>query len=219
MPYALSFQRFNFTWTGDWLDGSIYQIGDAAESGGSAYVCVQPHVASGSNGPPNAAFWELMVSKGDQGLTGPAGPMPPVVQLGADQTRSLNTLANVPGLAVPVDANKDYYVEMAIIFRSAAAGNGIELAVNGPASPTSVSSTYVIPSSASAAVFGHSRAYDVGAQSSGVDVINADFMATVLCLFRNGPNAGNLVLRFASENNGQLVTVKAGSTIRYHQLN
>lgn len=219
MPYALTAGRFTFTWTGAWAAGSIYQLGDAAEHLGSVYLCAQPHLSSPANEPPNATFWELMVSVGPQGPAGPAGPMPPVVVLGSDQVRTLNTFANVAGLSVPVLADKDYFVEFEIIFRTAATGTGIAFAVDGPASPAAVVVQGAIPTGPTAAQFVHARAYNSGQASSGVDAANSDMFATITCVLRNGPNSGDLVLRFASEVNGSAVTVKAGSFARYHQLN
>lgn len=222
MAYVLAFQKFNFTWTGAWQDGSIYQLGDAAESGGSSYLCVQPHLASAANGPPNASFWELFVEvgqSGPEGPQGPPGPVLPVVQLGSDQTRSATSFADVTGLTYPVAAGKDYFVEFGVIFRSATTFTGIAFAVDGPASPSAVVFQGTIPTGPSTAQPVHARAYDSGPFSPSVDVANSDMYAVLTCFLRNGPNSGDLRLRFASENAGQTVTVRAGSFLRAHLLN
>lgn len=57
-------------WQGAWGSGTGYQIDDAVEHNGSAYVSLTVH----SNSEPPSADWELLASKGDQGPTGAQGP-------------------------------------------------------------------------------------------------------------------------------------------------
>jgi hypothetical protein len=213
MAFIFGAHGFNFNWQGQWLTGSLYFVGDAVFSAGSSYVCVQSHAASPGNAPPSASFWSALVAQG------PTGPMPPVVQAPADITNSTVTLADATGLAFPVASSNDYYFEFAVTFRSAALNTGITLAVNGPAAPTSIVTMTDISTSLAARVLGAARAYNGTVGSTVIDTANADTMAFVSGVLRNGATAGALVLRFASSRGGTLVTVRAGSVVRYHQLN
>jgi hypothetical protein len=213
-----------FVWRGSWVVDSIYGSGDVIVFGGASYVCLQSHVATALNQPPDANFWSLMIDQGPQGtqgVPGPAGPSnPPVNRLAADLTSSAVALADVTGLSFPVLADKDYLFEFDIIYRSAVVTTGITLAVNGPAAPASLALRTELPTGAATnVVFFITRAYDAPATSPTVDLINVDEFASLRGVFRNGPNAGNLTLRFASEVAGAVVTIKTGSVVRYQQLN
>jgi hypothetical protein len=105
--------------------------------------------------------------------------------------------------------------EFHIIFRSAATTTGIALAVNGPSGPAAIVVQRQIPTSLTAVTMGQARAYNSGAASSGVDVINADNLAILQGILRNGANSGTVILRFASEVAGSTVTVRAGSMARW----
>jgi hypothetical protein len=209
MAFALSFQRFTFTWTGAWQDGALYEVGDACQDVAGTYVCTGAHLASAAARPPGL-FWDLMV----------AGALVSSAQLGSDQTRSATSFADVAGLSFPVDAGADYYFEFGIVFRAAGTNRGIALAVSGPASPVSVALQTAIPTSLVSVVLGQARAYDSGAPTASVDAANVDNFAEVVGTLRNGASAGELTLRFASSTaGGAAVTVRAGSFVRWHRLN
>jgi hypothetical protein len=137
------------------------------------------------------------------------------VKLGSDLTTTSTSFGDATGLSFSVSANTDYLFEFHIIFRSAATTTGIALAVNGPSGPAAIVVQRQIPTSLTAVTMGQARAYNSGAASSGVDVINADNLAILQGILRNGANSGTVILRFASEVAGSTVTVRAGSMARW----
>ena len=46
---------------GDWAVQIIYAVGDRVFFGGHVYRALQAHQATAANGPPNAAFWQLVL--------------------------------------------------------------------------------------------------------------------------------------------------------------
>ena len=145
-----------------------------------------------------------------------------LVRVTADVSNSTTTFADITGLSFSVDANKDYIFEAWLIFQTAATTTGIAIAGNGPASPTAFVLHAAIPvgitlyaSDSNLA----SRAYDTGTPSTGIDVANANTLAHVVGILRNGVNAGTFALRFKSEVAASAVTIKIGSVLRYRQTN
>lgn len=59
------------SWEGSWLDGIDYQVGDAVEFEGSAYIAIQENTASIV--PPNPLYWDVLAQKGERGNSGAAG--------------------------------------------------------------------------------------------------------------------------------------------------
>jgi hypothetical protein len=57
-------------WTGVWSGATNYNQFDAVEDAGSAYVAKSSHI---NQQPPNATYWDLLASKGDQGPAGSNG--------------------------------------------------------------------------------------------------------------------------------------------------
>ncbi|MGX1353458.1 hypothetical protein AB7M49_007079 [Bradyrhizobium elkanii] len=53
-------------------NAKTYNLMDVATSGGSSYVWINPAAGSG-HAPPNATYWALLASKGDQGAQGVQG--------------------------------------------------------------------------------------------------------------------------------------------------
>ena len=64
-------------WRGTWIEGATYLIHDAVEALGSAYICIQAHVADDVNAPTNEEYWELLAAGGDVGPPGPEGEVGP----------------------------------------------------------------------------------------------------------------------------------------------
>ncbi len=141
--------------------------------------------------------------------------VPLVAQSRSDVVRSATSFGDVAGLSFPVAAGKDYYFEFGIIYRSAATNTGINIAVNGPLSPISMTLLVTIPF----LWVGSARVYNFGTPSLSIDTANVDSLAHMHGILRNGPNSGILIARFASSRSGTNVTVGAGSFVRYHQLN
>lgn len=140
----------------------------------------------------------------------PLEPSP--VVLGSDQNTTSTTLVNVTGLAFAMLASTQYVLEIYIKWTSGATACGINLSINGPALPTSVDFNIRIPTAITTEAVQWLRGYDAGTATTGISSISAPFGATIFANIQNGVNAGNLQVRFASED-GTQVTVKAGSVI------
>lgn len=139
-----------------------------------------------------------------------------------DSVNAAVAFANVTGLTFEMLASKTYIIEAWLIFQSSATATGVAFALNGPASPVAVVLHAVIPIAltlyASSPTMA-SRAYDVGTPSVSIDTANANMLAVLHGVVRNGVNAGTLAVRFACEAaTSPGVTVKIGSTLRYRQV-
>ena len=148
--------------------------------------------------------------------TGPGFDVVEYVRKSAQQSFSATSFADVTGMGFAVAANAVYEIEYDIQFRSATVTVGVGLAINGPASPTSVQGTVLI----------------IGAQAAGAltDIFSAGFVAydtpnlTTLttnstsvtyaarlsCLLENGGTAGTIIPRWRSET-ATATTVEVGS--------
>lgn len=58
-------------WQGDYDGGTTYAVNDAVLYSGSSYICT---AATTGNLPTDVAYWDLLSSKGDQGIQGIQGP-------------------------------------------------------------------------------------------------------------------------------------------------
>ena len=56
-------------WRGDWSVAEAYEVNDAVAVDGSAYICVEAHTGS----QPPSAKWNLLASRGGQGIQGDKG--------------------------------------------------------------------------------------------------------------------------------------------------
>lgn len=132
----------------------------------------------------------------------------------ADQAFSTTTLASITDLSAPLEADETVAFEADVVFSAAAVTTGVRLAITGPASPGLVTATSETPLSATTYTVQHHTAYDQGAATTGVPVAGTNYVAKIRGVIRNGPTAGNLVVRAASEVAGSAVTVRAGSVLR-----
>lgn len=152
---------------------------------------------------------------------GGGGESENVVRTTGDVTNSSTAFADVTGLTFYALAMKDYIFEAWLIFQSNTVTTGIKFAVNGPGSPVAVVMNAHIPIGltlyASDSMMA-SRAYNTGTASASVDTINANLLAHVVGILRNGGTQGNVTIRFAAETTG-IVVVKTGSVLRYRQVN
>jgi len=141
-------------------------------------------------------------------------------RLAGDLTSTVTAFANATGLSFYMLANTDYSFDVRLIFQTAATTTGINLAINGPASPISVVALCEVVQESLLRV-DDCRSYDNATAflTTGIDAANSDSIATIRGIVRNGANAGNLIVRFASEVAASQVTIKAGSFIRWQQLN
>ncbi len=134
------------------------------------------------------------------------------VILGGDQVNSTDVAADVTGLSFAVAANTTYLFRFTLIFQSAATGTGIELAMNGPASPTSVNTNILIHQSANDWRNNSVSGYDSFFAGLAVSAANNGKPATLEGTLVNGANAGVLIVRFKSETDTVAVTVKGNSS-------
>ncbi|WP_370175702.1 LamG-like jellyroll fold domain-containing protein [Bradyrhizobium elkanii] len=91
-----------FNARGAYDNAATYAVGDFVSSGGSSYVWVNTTVGSG-HAPPNAAYWQLLASKGDKGDTGP------VPWSGAAAWATATNYVVGPPASVVVGPNKNIY--------------------------------------------------------------------------------------------------------------
>lgn len=139
------------------------------------------------------------------------------VKLPTDVSTSGQAFVDATGLSFSAEADSDYIVEFWIWYTTAATTTGIDLAVNGPASPTAVVGLTLPPVAATGNLNAKQfNAYDVS-QPATASIAGNNF-ALMRVLFRNGATAGTFTLRFASEVNASAVTVKAGSVLRYRKV-
>lgn len=129
----------------------------------------------------------------------------------SDTTSTDDTnLTDAAGLGLSVAANRNYAARWVLIFTTAAATTGLELGVNGPASPTELGITVRIQSSSTANQQGVVTAYDttVDALAATAGVNN---FAVIEMSIRNGTNAGTIIPRFRTEIAASEVAIKSGS--------
>jgi hypothetical protein len=125
---------------------------------------------------------------------------------------TINTsFSDVTGLSFPVVANKSYNFIFDIIWQTTNANTGIGFAVNGPASPVSITGiTHIVFNSISNISHYSFHIYDSNRYTSSSIAANTSFAARIEGMLMNGSNSGNLVLRFKSET-GTSVSVRTGS--------
>lgn len=140
----------------------------------------------------------------------------PILVLGDQVQNTSSALADVTGFAFAVEANTDYWFNFYVVYQNTDA-LGVQLAVNGPASPTSIVTFCIYPQSLSGWSLGSANAYNSPVTNT-VSPVNLDTFGQLEGVFRNGANAGNLILRFAPITNGQTMTVKANSTVLWQKI-
>ncbi|WP_314960952.1 hypothetical protein [Bradyrhizobium cosmicum] len=75
---------------GAWSGATAYTVNDVVTLSGSSYACVLDHT---NHTPPDTTYWQLLASKGDQGIPGPTGPA------GAGDLLSTNNLSDLASAA------------------------------------------------------------------------------------------------------------------------
>jgi hypothetical protein len=132
----------------------------------------------------------------------------------ADESNSTTTLDDVDEMFFDVDPGQEYEFEFDVPYSSAASGTGLGLAISGPATPDyltySVQIFGVTSDGASASFIGAGTASDDVVQGPSVQQANLVYIARVNGILKNGPNAGQIKLRFKSEIAASAVTIKAG---------
>lgn len=149
---------------------------------------------------------DLWLSRAKQRAIGSITP----VRLGVDRSNSTVNFADCTGLWFVLAPNSHYAFEFVGAYTAAAGTTGLQLAVNGPASPSLLAMTGQISTSATAVQNGVAAAYDTGINataSGGVTALPFFIKGNI----STGANGETFVLRFRSEVGGSAVTIKAGS--------
>lgn len=128
----------------------------------------------------------------------------------ADQTAIGTSLANVTDMGFPVEANANYAFEFYLICDSDATTTGIDVSLNGPASPTNIDYLTTYWTSATAFTTVGAVAYQNDTASTASNGTSRRIF-TVFGILRNGANAGTLIPQAKRENVGTGPNVRAGS--------
>lgn len=134
-----------------------------------------------------------------------------MIRLAVNRPTTSNALGDVVGMSFPnLKPNTHYAFSFAGAYTAVGATTGMSLAVNGPASPNLIRMIGCIAESATATRNGAAGAYDTpiaGTASGGATALPFWIEGNI----STGANGGTLQLRFASETNGNTVTILAGS--------
>lgn len=143
---------------------------------------------------------------------------PLTVLMTSDHTAIGTAFADINGLSFPVAANKAYAFEFHILIDSDATTTGIDVAVNGPSSPTSIEYEQVYWSTANARTERHGSTYDNDTASTTSNGTAARWYL-VRGILRNGANAGTLAARAKREAVGSGPNARTGSYGVLYPLN
>jgi hypothetical protein len=135
-----------------------------------------------------------------------------VALLSSDRNSGSSSLSDVEDLSLALQANSTYSIEARIIFQSSASDNGICLSQSVP-SEAMILAQWDIPTSSSSRTFSNQRAANTGSASSSIDASNTNTLASASILVKTKSSAGDLQIRFATEDSDEDVTVKAGSCL------
>lgn len=126
-----------------------------------------------------------------------------------------NTVQSDDALAVSVAANKTYRLYARLIIETTAVNSGLRIAFTGPASPSAVCYSILIPEG------GWANQADAAASAFGDVVFSATIGGTepaiklliVEGVLKNGSNAGTVTLQWALNTASGTLAVKAGSVL------
>lgn len=148
--------------------------------------------------------------QGIQGIQGVPGPSWPKLVKSADQAVSGIAFVDVPDLTFAVLANTTYQFRFVVFHITAATTTAIQLAVNGPLSPSFLRYGVQTLISASAWHAAVQTAYDTNTNpATGAGAV--PLIAIVEGVIVTGAAGGTLALRVRSEVNASAVTVLRGS--------
>jgi hypothetical protein len=142
-------------------------------------------------------------------ISGGGGGGPVVARKSADQASTSTTFADVTGLTFSINASTTYSIVCELSYLTAATTTALQIALNGPASPTALRYTVQTATSATAMHNASQSAYDTvtNAASALTTALPVRLTGTV----ENGPNAGTLALRMRTEVAASSVTIQRGS--------
>ena len=180
---------------------------------------------TGSTGSQGPAGETTIGPQGPQGNSGSAGAdgapglgWTQIAYKSADQTLLGTAYVDVTGLGLAVAASKAYAFEFWLLCDADAVTTGIDVACNGPASPTAIQYEQVYWTSATVRVERHGAAYDANTASTASSG-TARRWFRVKGVLVNGSNAGTLIARAKREAVGTGPNVRAGSFGRLSLLN
>lgn len=111
-----------------------------------------------------------------------------------------SVLADVTGLAFPMEASKIYRIVCVAFFQTNATTTGARFALNGPASPTAVRFGSIQPEGTAQIDCGTVAAYETIISAATTGPGTTPQMAILEGIVQNGTTAGNAQLRFVGEN-------------------
>jgi hypothetical protein len=133
----------------------------------------------------------------------------------ADQTFSTTSYGDVTDVGFAVGANKSYVLQCSLLV--SVSGVGGYISMNGPASPSSYTATFLKTSDQSAGEhFATSNIYDDGNTSSAFTVSTTStgtnkFILTYQAILANGSNAGTWQLRAKAASSGTITLYKVST--------
>jgi hypothetical protein len=139
-------------------------------------------------------------------LSGFAG----AVGVKADRSTASAAYVDIPDLAFQLDPNTTYAFDFLGAYTAAAATTGVQLALNGPASPAVFGATFEVYTGAAAVLAAVAGAYDAGVNGTASGGATP-LPFRVSGVIKTGASGGALTLRGRSEAAGSAVTVKQGS--------
>lgn len=153
------------------------------------------------------------VTAASNGSGGGGGATVTAHTVASDQTSTSTSYADVTGMTASVAANKTYVFEAYINWTSSGSTEGIGLAINGPASPTSLVAHVGINAGANYYQFSGNSTYDAGVvATSGAGATVR--IAHVRGVITTGASSGTFAIRYRSETgSSNSVTVAAGSSL------
>ncbi len=138
------------------------------------------------------------------------GYAPTVYKVTSDVTSPASTAySDITGLSFTATSGVTYVIDAVISVKVDATTTGAKFAINGPASPTFVSTSYFYPTTSSALGINNHSTYDAASATTGTATLSAPlwFRATI-----KTSSTGTVALRFGSElSTASSVTINAGS--------
>jgi hypothetical protein len=165
-----------------------------------------------------AADGRTALQLGPMATTVPPAGAPTVAYKATDQTAIGTAFADIAGLGQALLANVAYEFEFVLLVDADATTTGIDVACNGPASPSGLNYEQVYWTSATARAERGATAYDANLASSSSNG-TATRRFVVRGVVRNGANAGTLHARVKREAVGTGPNVRAGSYSKLWRLN
>lgn len=201
--------RVTFGYLGSWGASAFNITFDVPFEGGSLSSVladikarILEHVAAVGGGPALKADEIFFSGLSDPQITG--------VRKGADEATTAVSFVDCAGLTFQLAPNRHYKFKFAGAYTAAAGTTGLQISVNGPASPIFMRAVGVIYTAVGTPFAGAIGAYDTpiaALASGGATPLPFEIEGTI----STGAAGGAFGLRFRSEVNGSAVTILRGS--------